>query len=204
MDARRKRFGLLHHNLCCLRSSWLVILSTYRRSKAMFTEAGGQSWGGESSVSEREVRDAWIWFLAVLVSYSAFLRKLNKFRTILRLRGRDKVREEEVRGWLGKPALSLSLFALLFDYLRISPSVSLVKGRRMDRCDQAAQATLVSSVEHHLSSWELSAWWPLQWNCHFTPMRLNVPRDGWWCTQVFSVHVYVCSIAVSPAFTVAH
>lgn len=52
---------------------------------------------------------------------------------------------------------ALNLFALLPAYMRIHPSVGLVEGRHPDRRDEAARATLVSSIEHHPSSWELSA-----------------------------------------------
>ena len=38
----QRRIGLLHCNLCCLRSSWLVTLSRYLRREAVFTGAGGQ------------------------------------------------------------------------------------------------------------------------------------------------------------------
>lgn len=40
---------------------------------------------------------------------------------------------------------------------RALPSIVPVEGRHPDRRDEAAQAALVSSVEHHPSSWELSA-----------------------------------------------
>lgn len=57
MDARQRGIGLLHCNLCCLRSSWLVRLSRYLRREAVFTEAGVQRGGGGDS--EEEVREKW-------------------------------------------------------------------------------------------------------------------------------------------------
>lgn len=44
-----------------------------------------------------------------------------------------------------------------FAYVRVRPSVGSAEGRRPDRRDEPARATLVSSMEHHPSSWELSA-----------------------------------------------
>lgn len=94
---------------------------------------------------------------------------------------------EEVQGETCVQA-ALSLFALLFAYLCICLSESLAEGRHLDRCDEAAWATLVSSAEHHPSSWELSVWWPLQWDDHRALGEVKCAL--WW---ISSPSTYVCA-----------
>lgn len=59
-----------------------------------------------------------------------------------------------------------------------------------DKHDEAAPSVLVSSIEHHLSSWEMSARWPLQRNGHQAhPARLNA---RWWWMATVWVCVWLC------------
>ncbi len=118
----------------------------------MLAEARGQSGGGEDC--EEEVGLLGSGFSRCLLA-AAPLRKVNHDDSQA-----EKLRqEEEVGGSMEKRVsiLLLSLFALLFAYVRVRPSARLAEGRRPDRRDEAARATLVSSPEHHPSSWELSA-----------------------------------------------
>lgn len=85
--------------------------------------------------------------LALLVSCNTSVRKVNSFRMISGRRGRET-------DLIARGQPHQCLFALIF--VREHPSVALAEGRRPDRRDEAARATLVSSPEHHPSSWELS------------------------------------------------
>lgn len=117
----QRRIGLLRCNLCCLRSSWLVTLSRYLRRGAVFTGAGGQRghWGVKWRIGVARIQ-----VFGVLVSCYTSLRKVNKFRTSPRLRGKTTRQKEEVRKLNRETRVQCasSLFALLF-CVRARPSV---------------------------------------------------------------------------------
>lgn len=222
----RRELICLNLSLCSAATIWIPGREEFSSSAVIFAawKAAGSIWGPHTEAENQAAqkaggrRERWrghwikyvvgVEFLAMLVSLSASLWEIRQIRRIARTERRSSwAQRRMVKPVVRLPRVCLLFLSFFFFYLRTQMPIGEFGWRSStDRRDEAEQAMLVSFQEHHPSSWELSAWNPLQGGGHRSPQRGSTrTSDGsrFMGESSLSVVRRTCSVLVQP-FTAVH